>query len=91
MEQFNGPQMASETASTASSDGAKLESQMYHQLRKLINVVVGITVTICPYKFSFCFFSISSYPPEVFDRAPCFTEAMSQGHCGLQLPDSGPR
>ncbi|CDI74711.1 dynamin-like protein, putative [Eimeria praecox] len=31
--------MTSETASTASGDGGKLESQMYHQLRKLINVV----------------------------------------------------
>lgn len=39
MEHVNGPQVASETASTASGDGAKLESQMYHQLRKLINVV----------------------------------------------------
>ena len=40
MEHLNGPQMTSETASTASGDGGKLESQMYHQLRKLINVVV---------------------------------------------------
>ncbi|CDJ58415.1 dynamin-like protein, putative [Eimeria maxima] len=39
MEHLNGPQMTSETASTASGDGGKLESQMYHQLRKLINVV----------------------------------------------------
>ncbi|KAL8435919.1 hypothetical protein ACSSS7_002119 [Eimeria intestinalis] len=39
MERPNGLQMASETASTASGEGAKLESHMYLQLRKLINVV----------------------------------------------------
>ncbi|KAL8452904.1 hypothetical protein Emag_002121 [Eimeria magna] len=35
----NGLQLASETASTASGEGGKLESHMYLQLRKLINVV----------------------------------------------------
>ncbi|KAL8272136.1 hypothetical protein Esti_003979 [Eimeria stiedai] len=39
MERPNGLQMASETASTASGEGGKLESHMYLQLRKLINVV----------------------------------------------------